>query len=152
MVFYWDGENYPNPASAQETGAAIFGIAWGRSCRGGDLDRAITSWWRREANAFCSGDSSAARGVGPTAAASRDGGAAAGARGRSTVSTESRVRMGDFDGRKVRGMLGATGVRRNPAAPRGLKGSAPRWRVGNDWVPLQLSKVTVILCWCWGPT
>ena len=37
-----------------------------------------------------------------------------------------------FDGRKVRGMLGATGVRRNPAAPRGLKGSAPRWRVGNN--------------------
>ena len=80
-------------------------MALGRSCRGGDLERAMTSWWRLEASAFSSGE--VRRGVGTTGAASADGGASAEARGRSTFSSARRVLAGDLDGRKVRGMLGA---------------------------------------------
>ena len=76
----------------------------GRSCRGGDLERAMTSWWRLEASAFSSGD--ARRGIGTTGVDSRNGGASAGVGGRSTISSEPRVLAGDLDGRKVRGMRG----------------------------------------------
>ena len=83
-------------------------MAVGRSCRGGDLERAMTSWWRLEASAFSSGE--VRRGVGTTGAASADGGASAEARGHSMFSSERRVLAGDLDGRKVRGMPGAVRV------------------------------------------